>query len=121
MSWTREIINKINQSTTIQNQPFDENKTPLQDIPLWVVTINNHIYLRAGKGKESKWYQAGIKNGGQIKVDGQIFKINYRPVTDKAEEQNVTKAYLEKYHGQYPIDMMISPTCANATVELIQR
>ncbi|MCD5438699.1 MULTISPECIES: hypothetical protein [Lactobacillales] len=24
-----------------------------------MVTNNNHVYLRAGKGKESKWYKSG--------------------------------------------------------------
>ena len=119
MTWSKEIIDEINQSTTIQNQPYDDSKHPFQDNPLWAVTIGNHVYLRAGKGRESKWYQEGLKNGGQIEVDGQTFKITYRPVTDKKEEQQVTKAYLEKYHGQYPIDIMVSDKCAEATVELI--
>ncbi|WP_322555886.1 DUF2255 family protein [Lactobacillus sp. PV034] len=113
-------MDKINQSTTIQNQPYNDNKEPFQDNPLWAVTIGDRVYLRAGKGRESKWYQEGIKNGGQIEVDGQIVKIKYLPVNNKNEEEQVTKAYLEKYHGQYPIDMMISDQCANATVELVK-
>lgn len=119
MTWSKEIIDEINQSTTIQNQPYDDSEHPFQDNPLWVVTIDNHIYLRAGKGRDSKWYQAGLKNGGQIAVNGQIFKIKYSPVTDEKEQKQVTQAYLEKYHNQYPIDMMISDKCADATVELI--
>lgn len=119
MAWSKEIIDKINKSTTIQNQPYDNTYQPFQDNPLWAVTLNDQVYLRAGKGKESKWYQTGLKNGGQIEVAGKTFKIKYRPVTDEKEEQAVTQAYLEKYHGQYPIDMMVSDKCADATVELI--
>lgn len=121
MNWSKELINEINKSTTVQNQPYDKTKESFQDNPLWVVTIDNHVYLRAGKGKDSKWYQEGLKYGGQIEVNGETVKITYRPVTDKKEEDAVTKAYLEKYHGQYPIDMMVSDKCAEATVELIRQ
>lgn len=56
MAWSKEIIDKINKSTTIQNQPYDNTYQPFQDNPLWAVTLNDQVYLRAGKGKESKWY-----------------------------------------------------------------
>ncbi|AZN76631.1 hypothetical protein CXB72_05615 [Lactobacillus acidophilus] len=50
--------------------------------------------------------------------DGQIFVVDYVPIYDPAEISAVTEAYLKKYHGQYPIDMMVSDKCADATVEL---
>ncbi|MCD7120240.1 DUF2255 family protein [Limosilactobacillus agrestis] len=88
-NWTKEVLDKLNEVTTVQNHPNDDNGKPLQDYPIWIVTDNNKFYLCAGKGKDSKWYKSGLKNGGAIELD-----------------------------GQYPIDMMVSDKCAEATVEL---
>lgn len=115
MAWNKDVLAKLNEVTTVQNHPNDDQGKSFQDNPIWVVT---KVYLRAGKGKESKWYQSGIKNGGSIELDGQNFDVDYVPVDDPAEISAVTEAYLKKYHGQYPIDMMISNKCADATAEL---
>ncbi len=118
MAWNKEVLAKLNEVATVQNHPNDDQGKSFQDNPIWVVTNDDKVYLRAGKGKESKWYQSGIKNGGSIELDGQTFDVDYVPVDDPAEISAVTEAYLKKYHGQYPIDMMISDKCADATVEL---
>ena len=113
MAWNKEVLAKLNEVATVQNHPNDDQGKSFQDNPIWVVTNDDKVYLRAGKGKESKWYQSGIKNGGSIELDGQNFDVDYVSVDDPAEISAVTEAYLKKYHGQYPIDMMISDKCAN--------
>lgn len=118
MEWSKQLLDNLNQVTTVQNHPNDDNGNSFQDYPIWVVTDNGKVYLRAGKGKESKWYKSGLKNGGAIELDGQNYKVDYVAVTDKNEIASVTAAYEKKYHGQYPIDMMVSDKCADATVEL---
>lgn len=118
MAWNKEVLAKLNEVATVQNHPNDDQGKSFQDNPIWVVTNDDKVYLRVGKGKESEWYQSGIKNGGSIELDGQNFDVDYVSVDDPAEISAVTEAYLKKYHGQYPIDMMISDKCADATVEL---
>ncbi|RVU71166.1 MULTISPECIES: DUF2255 family protein [Lactobacillus] len=116
--WTKEELDILNQVTTVQNHPLNDEGESFQDYPIWVVTNNNHVYLRAGKGKDSKWYKAGLKNGGSIEFNNQDYPINYVAIDDPAEIKAVTDAYEAKYHGQYPIDMMVSDKCAAATVRL---
>lgn len=117
-AWTKDVLDKLNKVTTVQNHPNDDNGKSFQDYPIWIVTDNNKVYLRAGKGKDSKWYKSGLKNGGAIELDGQNYEVEYVAVDDPAEIKSVTDAYEKKYHGQYPIDMMVSDKCAEATVEL---
>ncbi|MBW7986501.1 DUF2255 family protein [Lactobacillus helveticus] len=57
--WTKEELDVLNKITTVQNHPNDDEGQSFQDSSIWVVTNNNHVYLRAGKGKESKWYKSG--------------------------------------------------------------
>ncbi|WP_220028679.1 hypothetical protein [Lactobacillus helveticus] len=52
--WTKEELDVLNKITTVQNHPNDDEGQSFQDSSIWVVTNNNHVYLRAGKGKESK-------------------------------------------------------------------
>ena len=58
--WTKEELDVLNKITTVQNHPNDEGQS-FQDSPIWVVTNNNHVYLRAGKGKESKYGTSRVK------------------------------------------------------------
>lgn len=117
-NWTQAELDLLNQVTSVQNHPNDDEGKSFQDYPIWVVTDKQHVYLRAGKGKDSKWYKSGLKNGGAIEFNHQNYPVNYVAVNDQAEIKAVTAAYLAKYEGQYPIDMMISDKCAQATVRL---
>lgn len=117
-SWSKEQLSAFDKAPSIQNRPYDDSGKTFQDNPIWVVTTNNKVYLRGGKGTESNWYKQGIKNGGEVALGDDVYKINYVPVKDEDEIKGVTTAYKKKYHGQYPIDMMVTDKCAQATVSL---
>lgn len=54
MAWNKDILAKPNEVTTVQNHPNDDQGKSFEDYPIWVVTNDDKVYLRAGKGKESK-------------------------------------------------------------------
>lgn len=116
--WSTAQLEVFNKAPSIQNRPYDNSGKTFQDNPIWVVVANNKVYLRGGKGTESNWYKQGIKNGGEVSFGNDVYKINYVPVKDEDEIKDVTAAYKKKYHGQYPIDMMVTDKCAHATVSL---
>lgn len=122
-TWTNEELNEFNNAQTLQNRPFNDDKVTFEeDNPVWEVVTNNKLYIRGAKGiKNTKWYVAGVKNGGQVGVNGKDYDVEYRAVTDNDEIGAVTDAYNAKYHGQYPIDLMVSDDVALATVELIKK
>ncbi len=120
--WTKDEIATLNRVQTLQNRPFnDDQQTFEEDNPVWEVTVDNKLYIRGAKGTaKTMWYLAGVKNGGQVGIDGQNYGVKYVPVTDAATIKNVTAAYQAKYNGQYPIDLMVSDSVAAATVELVK-
>lgn len=122
-TWTKEELNEFNKAQTLQNKPFnDDGATFEEDNPVWEVVNDEKLYIRGAKGtQDTKWYVAGIKNGGQIVINGKSYPVDYRPVTNDSEINAVTAAYDKKYHGQYPIDLMVSDKVALATVELIKK
>lgn len=120
--WTKEEIAAFDQAQTLQNRPLNpDQQTFEEDNPVWEVTVDGKLFIRGAKGvNDTKWYQAGVKNGGQIGVNGQNYQVKYIPVTDQATIGKVTAAYQSKYNGQYPIDLMVSDNVAAATVELVK-
>lgn len=117
--WTKEELDVLNKITTVQNHPNDDEGQSFQDSSICVVTNNNHVYLRElVKAKKANVTSRVKKNGGAIEFNNQTYPVNYVAVEDEDEIKAVTDAYEAKYHGQYPIDMMVSDKCATATVRL---
>ncbi|WP_278415879.1 DUF2255 family protein [Lactobacillus taiwanensis] len=66
--------------------------------PVWEVTVDKQVFIRNAKGIENtKWYQAGIKNGGQVEVAGKTFEVEYQLVKNAELIKQVTAAYNKKY------------------------
>lgn len=65
-TWTKEELNEFNKAQTLQNKPFnDDGVTFEEDNPVWEVVNDERLYIRGAKGtQDTKWYVAGIKNGG---------------------------------------------------------
>lgn len=117
--WTEKELDLFRDAQTLQNRPLnDDLATFEEDNPVWEVVVNDKLYIRAAKAEKTKWYQAGTKNGGHVRVQGHEFAVKYVPVKDEATIKDVTAAYKQKYNGQYPIDLMVSDQVAHATVEL---
>ncbi|WP_239669376.1 DUF2255 family protein [Lactobacillus gasseri] len=58
------------------------------------LTVDNQVFIRGAKGiKDTKWYQAGTKNGGQIEVAGQKFEVKYQAVNNAELIKDVTEAF----------------------------
>lgn len=120
-AWTKEELAAFENASTLQNQPFADQASFEENNPVWEFVVDDKLYIRGAKvTKNTKWYLAGTQNGGQIAVNGQDFRVKYQPVTDAKLISQVTAAYQDKYHGQYPIDLMVFDKVAQATVELVK-
>lgn len=93
----------------------------MEDNPVWCVVMNERLFIRGAKGdKDTGWIIAGTKNGGQVALDSHEYSVKYKLISDQATIDQVTEAYEKKYHGQYPIDMMVGATATTGTIELIK-
>lgn len=121
--WTDEEIAAFKNAQTLQNRPYNDDRSSFaEDNPVWEVVVDNQVFIRGAKGiKDTKWYQAGTKNGGQVEVAGQKFEVEYQAVENAALIKQVTEAYNDKYHGQYPIDLMVSDPVAKATIAIVKK
>lgn len=120
MRWAEKEIEQINITQVIHNKPLNNDNTFFEERPIWVVAFTNRLFVRAELGIETKWYQKCIANGGVIDVLGQSYQVIYVPVTNPQTIKCVTQKYLDKYHWQLPVKLMVSRNAENSTLELIK-
>ena len=112
--WTDEEIAAFKNAQTLQNRPYNDDQSSF--------AVDKQVFIRGAKGiKDTKWYQAGTKNGGQVEINGRKFEVEYQPVNNTDLIQDITDAFNNKYHGQYPIDLMVSDPVAKATIAIVKK
>lgn len=121
-AWTKEELSDFENAEALQNRPYEnDGKTFEQDIPTWTVVDNGNLYVRGAKGKDTKWVNFGIKNGGQVGVNGKTYEVNYELVNDPTEISAVSKAFKAKYPAGAILAMMTGDLASTATIKLIKK
>lgn len=121
-AWTKEELQDFEKVEALQNRPYEnDGKSFEQDIPTWTVVSDGNLYVRGAKGKNTKWVNFGIKNGGQVCVNGKTYEVNYELVSDPNEIEKVSDAFKVKYPAGSILTMMIGTTASTATVKLVKK
>jgi hypothetical protein len=85
------------------------------------VAVDGTLYVRAYNGKDSRWYQAALRQkAGRIMAAGMTKEVTFEPV-DGAINDRIDEAYRAKYRGSPYLDPMIGSRARSATVRLTPR
>lgn len=121
-AWTKEELADFEKIEVLQNKPYeDDGKSFEQDIPTWTVVVNGNLYVRGAKGKDTKWVNFGIKNGGQVGVNGKTYEVSYKLVDNPNEIAAVSEAFKSKYPAGAILTMMTGDLASTATVKLMKK
>lgn len=121
-AWTKEELADFEKVEALQNKPYeDDGKSFEQDIPTWTVVVNGNLYVRGAKGKDTKWVNFGIKNGGQVGVNGKTYEVSYKLVDNPNEIAAVSEAFKSKYPVGSILTMMTGDLASTATVKLVKK
>ncbi|WHY68807.1 DUF2255 family protein [Neobacillus sp. SuZ13] len=83
--------------------------------------VDDARYVRAYNGKNSRWYQAEVKQRPwRITVGGMAKEVNFEP-EDNAINARIDGAYRQKYSDSPYLNSMISTRARSATVKVIPR
>ncbi|MGD0491290.1 MAG: DUF2255 family protein [Steroidobacteraceae bacterium] len=96
-----------------------ETDTPQRTV-VWVVVVDEDVYVRSVNGELAHWYQHLTANPvGAIYADDRRLPIHAAPALDPQLQLRVSEAYLRKYR-QYPQDAawLIVPTVLATTLRL---
>ena len=86
---------------------------------IWSVEVDGALYVRAYNGKQSRWYQAAMKQkAGKIVGAGMTRQVHFEPVEGEVG-QLIDEAYRKKYKGSPYLAAMVSHRAKEATVRVL--
>lgn len=122
-NWTTEELKVIGKAEELHLAPQREDGTAGKFVTIWVVRVNNDLYVRSWRGQQSRWYrQAQAHLAGRIRA-GKIEKdVLFVEEDDPAINAQVDQAYRQKYRRYLSYaEAMASPPARTTTLKLIPR
>src|SRR6476659_9999618 len=121
-AWSKDELQKIAESDDLHISPFREDgKTYGTPTWIWSVAVDGTLYVRAYNGRDSRWYQATMRQKmGRITAAGLTKEVTFEPVHGPVNDR-IDDAYRAKYHGSPYLDPMIGSGPRSATVKVMPR
>jgi hypothetical protein len=122
MAWSADELHRIVEADDLKIAPFrDDGMTPGTPTWIWCVAVDGELYVRAYNGRQSRWYQAAIRQrGGQIVAAGATKDVAFEPI-DGEINARIDDAYRAKYTASPYLRPMIGAGARAATVKVILR
>ena len=121
-TWSQDELRKIAETDDLHISPYREDgKTYGTPTWIWSVVVDNDLYVRAYNGKNSRWYQAALRQkGGRITAAGIAKDVTFEPVEGEINDR-IEDSYRTKYKGSPYLDPMVGARARSATVKIIPR
>ena len=121
-SWKKDELRKIGETDDLHISPLrDDGKTYGTPTWIWSVVVEDELYVRAYNGKESRWYQAAVRQkAGRITAAGMTKEVAFEAVSGEINER-IDEAYRVKYAGNSYLKPMINGRARTATVRVVPR
>ena len=115
-----EEISRIARYDDFHIAPFREDgKTFGTPTWIWVVEVENKLYVRAYNGNQSRWFKAAIsQKRGKIEAAGIVRRVRFEPVNGIINAE-IDEAYKQKYSNSPYLGAMISERAKAATVQIL--
>ena len=120
--WSKDELRRIAEADDLHISPFREDGVTY-GTPTWIwsVAVGDHLYVRAYYGKNSRWYQAALREkAGRITAAGMTKEVTFEPVNGPINDL-IDDAYRAKYQGSPYLSSMISDRARSATVKIVPR
>jgi hypothetical protein len=118
-TWLKDELRRISNTDDLHISPFREDgKTYGTPTWIWSVVVDGALYVRAYNGRDSRWYQAAVRQKpGRITAAGMTKEVAFEPV-DGPINDRIDDAYRTKYRGSPYLNPMISARARSATVKI---
>jgi hypothetical protein len=112
-------LRRIAEANGLHVAPFHEDGTTY-GTP-WSVAVGADLYVRAYNGRNSRWYQAALRQkAGRITAAGTIREVAFEPVEGPVNDL-IDDAYRTKYGGSTYLASMIGVRACAATMRVAPR
>jgi hypothetical protein len=120
MKWPKEELRRIAESDDLHISPLREDGVTY-GTPTWIwsVVIDDELYVRGYNGRQSRWYQAAIRQkAGRIRAAGMTKEVAFEAVEGPINDR-IDDAYRAKYRTSPYLKPMISARARSATVRVL--
>jgi hypothetical protein len=120
--WSEVELSKIAEADGLHIAPFrEEGATYGTPTWIWSIAVGGDLYVRAYNGRNSRWYQAALRQkAGRITAAGMTKEVAFEPVEGTVNDR-IDDAYRAKYHGSPYLGSMIGARARSATVRVMPR
>lgn len=122
-SWTDDELNKIDTAEELEISALREDGTSRKPVTIWVVRVEEGIYVRSGYGTGAAWYRATkVRAEGHVEVRDLRKAVTFR-AADPAVADQIDTAYRNKYrhHGAQYINSVTTAEARSTTIKLVPR
>jgi hypothetical protein len=122
MKWSKDELRKISETDDLHISPLREDgETYGTPTWIWSVVVGDALYVRAYNGRNSRWYQAALRQkAGRITAAGMTKEVVFEPV-DGPSNDLIDDSYRAKYQGSPYLKPMVGSRARSATVKVIPR
>jgi hypothetical protein len=119
LSWPKDTLEKIAATDDLHISPYRADGitygTPTW---IWSVVVDGVLYARAYSGRDSRWYQAALRQkAGRISAAGMTLDVSFEPIEGPINDR-IDDAYRAKYRGNPYLRPMIGVHARAATVQI---
>ena len=120
--WAKDELRRIAEADDLHIAPFrDDGVTYGTPTWIWSVAVEDELYVRAYNGRDSRWYQAAVRQkAGRITAAGMTRDVTFEPVSGAIDDR-IDAACQAEFRGSPYLSPMISTRARAATVRVMPR
>ena len=110
MTWDTTTIRRLADTKEIDVVVPAPGKPDVRT-PIWIVAVNDNLYVRSWKGDTGIWYRRARRHGtGTVIAQGQQHQVQFTATEDPGTNAHIDEAYRSKYgNSSYSQAMTRSP------------
>jgi hypothetical protein len=110
-TWTNDEFHRIAEADELEIAPLGDDGTLRKPVPIWVVGVNNDLYVRSFRGADGAWWRAAhTSHQGHVRSGGVDKDVTFAEEADSDINDQIDAAFRTKYghFGAAYIDPMIA-------------
>ena len=122
-NWTNEELTRIGDAEELRIASLRRDGTVGPFVTIWVVRVEDHLYVRSAYGADSPWFRRAKASGaGRIRAGGIERDVTFAAPGAESPDA-IDAAYHAKYdrHGPALVAAVTGPTASPNTLRLLPR
>jgi hypothetical protein len=117
LSFPKEIVTLLDRTKEVDI----ETRSPqgrVHSVTIWVVVDGDDVFIRAVRGKTSRWFRELLASGGALVANRRRIPVRAVLAADPQSIKRTSDGYRKKYRKGSSLDSMLVPEVLDTTVRL---